>query len=330
MNMKNKLAFIFTTMIIIAAVGALIIAVASPKTKSSIKQEDTKINILTTFYPVYMIGLNLADQIDNIEVKSLTDLNSGCLHDYQLTTQDMKSIDSADVIIINGGGMESFIWEVVSNYPNLKVIDASKGITMLPNEVGGIGKEEVKESEYNSHVWLDPKLYEQQIENVRDGLIEYISDLETPSKELEQSIDDNAQTYIQKVQELDTTIEESFKTNNTFTDAAEKENQVIIFHNAFSYLAKRVGLTVTYTVPLDSDTALSAGEIAKIIDVVKEDKIKYLFTEKQYSDSIASRIESETDAKVYIIDSAVTGDGAKNSYLVAMQDNLQILKEALQ
>lgn len=328
-NMKKKLALLFTAMVMLIAVAAVIIVAINPKAKNGISREDTKIHVLTTFYPIYMIGLNLADQIDNIEVKSLTDLNTGCLHDYQLTTQDMRSIAAADILVINGGGMESFLEDVVSNYPNLKVIDASQGINKLPNEVWEIGGKEVIATGDNSHVWLDPKLYVQQIENVREGLLDYIGGLEPASKELAQSVEDNAQTYIQKVQELDTEIEENFKIDTSSTDNNSKDNKVIIFHNAFAYLANRIGLTVTYTVPLDSDTALSAGEIAKIIDVIREDKIKYLFTEQQYGDSIANRIESETDAKVYTINSAVTGDGSKDSYLTAMKNNLQILKEAL-
>jgi zinc transport system substrate-binding protein len=88
-------------------------------------------------------------------------------------------------------------------------------------------------------------------------------------------------------------------------------------------------MKVAFTVPLDSDTALSAGDIAEIIKAVREDNIKYLFTEQQYNDSIAKQIEAETEAKVYIIDSAVTGDGSKDSYLKAMKNNLTVLKEAL-
>jgi len=326
--MKKKLALLFTAMLIIAVVGAIIIAGTKQKAQSIVNQEDTKIHVLTTFYPVYMIGLNLADNIDNIEVKSLTDLNTGCLHDYQLTTEDMKTLSQADIIIINGGGMESFLEDVVSNYPNLKVIDTSKDVTMFPNEVWEMGEEKVEESDYNSHIWLDPELYVKQIENVRDGLIDYISGLDSDSKELVQQVEENSETYIQKVQELDTEIKDNFN-NDSSADTAGENNQVIIFHNAFAYLANRVGLTVAYTVPLDSDTALSAGEIAEIIDVVRQDKINYLFVEKQYGDSIADRIEAETDATVYMIDSAVTGEGSKDSYLTSMQSNLLILKEAL-
>ena len=130
--------------------------------------------------------------------------------------------------------------------------------------------------------------------------------------------------------ELDDEIKDSVEAIALTSDQATEKRQVVIFHDAFAYLANRVGMEVAFTVPLDSDTALSAGDIAKIIDAVKNENIKYLYTEQQYSDSIAKQIATETGAEVRIIDSVVTGDGSKASYLDAMQKNLLVLKEALQ
>jgi zinc transport system substrate-binding protein len=339
--MKNKLMLLLGILLFLTAVGVIIIKVSEPKEGIEAINEEEKLKVVTTFYPVYMIGLNVAGQAKSIEVKSLTNLNTGCLHDYQLTTEDMKIISSADVMIINGGGMESFLEDVTTNYPNLTIIDASEGITMLPNVEeehedesesnadldADSGEDEHEHGEYNPHVWLDPKLYIEQIENVKDRLIQYVETSDTDLSSLSQEIEENAQDYIQKVMDLDREIE-SAKKDISLTSKQEGEAQVVIFHDSFAYLANRIGMKVAFTVPLDSDTALSAGDIAEIINVVRQEKIKYLFTEEQYSDSIAKQIEAETEAKVYIIDSAVTGDGAKDSYLTAMRNNLSVLKEA--
>jgi len=74
---------------------------------------------------------------------------------------------------------------------------------------------------------------------------------------------------------------------------------------------------------------LSAGDISEVIDEVKEKQVKVLFTEEQYSTSIADNIASETDANVYIINSLVTGDMDKDSYINGMKQNLEVLKQAL-
>lgn len=322
--MKKKLLLLLCIMVVISIAGAIIIINYNPKTQNSVNQEKTKIQVVTSFYPMYIIGINLTDQAEDIEVKNLTNYSTGCLHDYQLTTQDLKTLATADVFIMNGGGMESFIEDVIKNYPQIKVIDASQGITMINEEA--VGKEPI----YNPHVWLDPKLYMKQIENVRDGLLNYLNDSGSGSKDTAQTVENNAKTYTDKVIKLDNEIENSLLKGLNSNGQPVTNDKVIIFHEAFAYLADRVGLTVAQAVETGADTALNAGEIADIIDMVQKENIQYLFTERQYGASIAERIEAETGATVYVIDSAVTGDGTKDSYLDAMHYNLKVLQEAIQ
>lgn len=341
--MKKKLLLLLSSMAFLVAVGVIIISLTNPKPATKVISDNDPLRVVTTFYPVYMIGVNIADQVDGIEVTSLTDLNTGCLHDYQLTTQDMKAISNADLLVINGGGMEGFLEDIKVNYPDLTIIDASEGITMLEyqtdSESGVFSADnlsfsgELEEGKYNAHVWLNPALYRQQIENVRDGIIQYITTSNTvdgtAANELIERVEENAESYLNEVKELEDQYDESLgKLVNSGLE--ENEPQAVIFHDSFAYLADRVGIQVAFTVPLDSDTALSAGDIAVIIDAVEKGQIKYLFTEAQFSDSIAKQIAAETGAEVYIIDSVVTGDGAKDSYLKAMQKNLEVMKSALQ
>jgi zinc transport system substrate-binding protein len=381
--MKKKIVLLFSAMVLIAFMGSFLINIIKYSSASRSSTAEKKLNIVTTFYPIYLIGLNVADRIDALDVKSLTQLNTGCLHDYQLTTEDMKLISNADLLIINGGGMESFLEDVKTNYPDLTIIDASQGITLLSNETeqdenkndgfehvetghDEAGHDETEQAEnehdvtqqdngqpstsaaghdddhehshehdhgeYNAHVWLDPELYMMQIERVRDGLIDYIN-----NHELEQGIDnislinqlnENADNYISSVESVNQEME-LFHT--TFTSGKAEANRLpkaVVFHDSFAYLANKVGIDIAYTIPLDSDTVLSAGDIAGIIDQVNQENIKYLFTEQQYSDSIAKQIAEETNAKVYIIDSVVTGNAKKDSYLTAMRSNLEVLKAA--
>jgi len=349
--MKKKLFLLLSIMLILVIVGVVITKQMSQNKGESKDNSDQTIQIVTSFYPMYVVALNIADKVPNMEVNNLTENSTGCLHDYQLTTEDMKILADADIFIMNGGGMESFMEEVVKEYPHLLVIDASEGVTMLKNmdhEEGHTIKGENITSalesegehdhgEFNPHVWLNPKLYVEQIENVEKCLISYINQedindnsihkndidrADNSNKEIATKVENNAKTYIQKVLDLDQEIEDSINMNN--------REGVVIFHDAFAYLADRFGLKIVHTVEMDSDTVLSAGEIAEVIDEVKEGNVQLLFTEEQYSDSIAARIEAETDAKVYVIDSGVTGDGTKDSYINAMQSNLLVLKDALQ
>ena len=61
--------------------------------------------IVTSFYPIYIFALNLTEGIEGVEVRNLTAPDTGCLHDYQLQTGDMKKLAAADAFLINGAGM---------------------------------------------------------------------------------------------------------------------------------------------------------------------------------------------------------------------------------
>lgn len=318
--MNKKTIKLLMALIIVAIVGSFIVYIYIEKGETEEKNDVSQISAVTSFYPTYIIALNITDQIPELKVNSLTDFSAGCLHDYQLTTGDMKILSTADVFLMNGGGMEGYIEEVVENYPDLNIVNISMDIPMLDSDE--------HEGEVNPHVWLDPTRYSEQISNMKDGLVQYVeshADLsqETKNKVIQQ-LNTNAEAYLEKVSVLEKELNDLQAT----VKESDRNQKVVIFHETFTYIADRVGLDVAHTVEIDSDTSLSAGEIAEVIDLVKKEQIEFLFTEEQYGSSITDRIEEETEAIAYVIDSAVTGDGSKDSYLEAMNKNLEFLREA--
>lgn len=322
--MKKKLLFLAGIMLIIVLSSSALTAVLSKEEKTA-----DKITIVTSFYPMYVLAKNVVGNIDNVEVVNLTEYQSGCLHDYQLTTSDMKRLENADVFIMNGGGMESFMSDILKAYPNLPIINASEGIQFLEgveheheddNAVQDAESQEesssdvTSELEYNAHVWLNMNDYLVQIKNVQKAL----SSLDESNSSAYQA---NGDLYQQKIRELK---------DNAETELAGLSNKnIVIFHDSFAYLAQELGLNVIHTVDMDSETYLSAGEIGEVVDEVREKDVRVLLTEKQYSTSIADNVAQETGAKVYIMDSIVTGDMTEDGYINAMKYNLEILKNAL-
>ena len=88
------------------------------------------LEILTSFYPMYVSTLNVVGDTPGVKVACLTEPFVGCLHDYSLTAGDMKKLSRADVFVANGAGMESFIDKAVKQSPSLKVVEASKGMKL--------------------------------------------------------------------------------------------------------------------------------------------------------------------------------------------------------
>jgi zinc transport system substrate-binding protein len=319
--MKKKLIILAGIMAIIV-IGIFSAAHYIDKDTNKPADGDRTIRVVTSFYPAYVLTINLTDGISDIEVDSLTDFSAGCLHDYQLTTNDMKLLSDADVFIINGGGMEEYLGDVLDSYPELKIINLSEGITMLESQT--------HEGEDNPHVWLDPKLYMLQVENAKEGLINYIKDKgnKIDANEAAKMISSNAGSYLEKVSKIAEDMKDILDSVKAMVESRNISNKVVVFHDSFAYLSNRAGLEVVYTIELDEDTPLSAGEVAEVINAIRKDNIRYLFTEEQYDDTISNRIENETDAGVYVIDSAVTGDADKDSYLKAMRRNIATLREA--
>ena len=322
--MKKKMIILVSIMAIIIVV-VFTISLIINKNGEVNKEDNKSISVVTSFYPAYVLTQNLTDQIPDIKVDSLTDFSAGCLHDYQLTTNDMKLLANADVFIINGGGMEEYLEDVIASHPKLTVIDLSEGITMIESmEHAG---------EDNPHVWLDPELYTVQIKNANKGLEQYFMNLDPgsisgDSADIIDKLNSNANDYLDKaldiVEEMNQILE-SVKERALSNDIS---NKVVIFHDSFAYLANKAGLEVAYAVEIDDEHPLSAGEIAEVIDIIKGEGIQYLFTEEQHDGTISDRIKEETGTEVFIINSAVTGDGSKDSYIEAMRYNIDTLKEA--
>lgn len=347
--MKKKLVILASIMTIMVVTIYTIYLSLNRSNKDGEENEEGNIRVVTSFYPVYVLTLNLTDQIPGLKVDSLTDFSAGCLHDYQLTTNDMRLLSNADVFIINGGGMEEYLEDVINSHPDMTVIDISQGISMLEgiehahnhehgeheedrhDEEDGHDENHDHVHENNPHVWLDPDLYMMQIENASQGLKKYILDLGlegSTTDNIINQLESNTRAYITKVQEIADQMNIILDTVKDMVTNRSISNKVVIFHDSFAYLANKAGLEIAYAVEIDEDTPLSAGEVAEVISVIREDNIKYLFTEKQHDGTIADRIMEETEAEIYIIDSAVTGDGTKDSYLEAMKSNINILKTA--
>ena len=322
---------------VVTAAGFAFTALTGGFEKQEVK-EDT-FRIVTSFYPVHIGALNVADGLEQVEVMNLTENISGCLHDYQLTAADMKKLEHADVFVINGAGMEVFLDSIKKAYPKLPLIDTSKGITLLEavehdhsheadveslyhaeeepihDDLGEVhAEEEHNHSEYNGHIWMNPDNYVIQIENMVHGLAKL-------DQEHGKDYEKNGHLYIEKVEQVAKELEEVRKEH--------EEEQIVIFHDSYAYLADKLRFQIVYQVIMEEDTSMSAGEIAEIVEEIKLHEVSVLLAEKQFSEQIPMRIANETDSKVVVVDSLVSGEVEKDAYLNGMRETIRILKEEL-
>ena len=272
------------------------------------KKEGT-FRIVTSFYPIYIDAANIAQGIDGVEVINMTKPQTGCLHDYQLTTEDMKTLETADVFIINGLGMESFMEKAMGTKKDLKVIDASKSEKIQVLKDG---------DEPNPHVWMSVTYAMAQAKAITSQLCEA-----DPAHEKEYK--KNALDYVMKLEQLR-------KDMHAELDLLPNK-EIVTFHEAFPYFAKEFGLNVVAVIEREPGTEPTPKELEETMEIVRTQNVKALFAEPQYSPGAAETIARETGAMVYSLDPIVTGQadaGAKDAYIEAMKKNSEVLQKALQ
>jgi len=277
--------------------------------------------VVTSFYPIYLFALNLLDGVDGVEVTNLTEPTTGCLHDYQLQTGDMKTLSRADAFLINGAGMEGYLEGVFEAFPTLPVIDASTGVTLLEDcsdhdhdEHDGHDHDHA----YNAHIWLDAQNAILMVNNLADGLI-----VALPAHA--EAIAVNRDAYVTRLAALDAELESAL--------AALPNKDIITFHEAFPYFAEAYGLHVAAVVNRDPDDALSPRALAELCKTVTSLGTPPLFTEPQYEDVAAQTIARETGATIHTLDPIVTGperDIPLTYYEDVMRQNMAVLLSALE
>lgn len=303
--MRKPVFLFFITALLLSSVTLLSACGGQSPAAPEKKTDGKTITIVTSFYPIYISAMNVAKDVPGVKVVNMTQQTTGCLHDYQLIPDDLKTLSEAQVFIINGAGMEAFMDKVVSQLPNLKVIEASKGIPLIKGE-GAEGD--------NPHVWVSISNDIQQTKNI--GL--QLAALD-PDHAAQYSA--NTTAYVGKLEELQGRMHQTL-------DGVENRD-IITFHEAFPYFAQEFKLNIVAVIEREPGSEPSPAELAETIETVRQAKIKALFAEPQYPTKAAETIANETGAKVFILDPLVTGPMEPDAYIKIMEANLKTLEEAL-
>jgi len=268
--------------------------------------EAKEIKIVASFYPMYIMAKNVTRDVPGVSVQNLTPPLTGCLHDYTVTTNDMKKLADAQVFVANGAGMESFLDRIVAGYPNIKIIQLADGMPLIKGE-GNEGD--------NPHVWVSIFNAIIQVKNLGKAMEEF----DSSHKELYAK---NTASYVAKLEALRQKMHSEL--------APYKGRSIITFHEAFPYFAQEFGLKIAAVVEREPGSEPSAQELADTIELVKKIGILALFSEPQYSAAAAGTIARETGAKVYVLDPVVTGPDNYDAYINIMENNLKVLKQAFE
>lgn len=275
-----------------------------------------KVKVIASFFPLYDFASNVGGDKADVSVMVPAGIEP---HDWEPTPRNIADAGNADLIIYNGAGFEG--WVAQLNAKN--AVDTSRGIELMEgeHEEEGEAKEEGhEESALDPHIWLDPVLAKKQVESIRNGLIQVDSANADYYRQ-------NAQQYIAELDSLDAFIRSELS-NCERTD-------FIAFHNAFSYFAKRYGLTQhSVHEGLSPEGEVLPQRISEIKQLATSLGINIIYSEDLVDPRLANVIASEIPNGQVLVLSPIEGLDREEQekgfgYIEKMRQNVENLKVGL-
>jgi len=313
--MKQSKIAILAIIVIIPLISVIL---WSNENTTNLETSEDELQVYVSFYPLYETTQAVIGQ--KADVKILTPPNIDP-HDFDPSIKVIQEMKTADLIVLNGGGFESWISNMELDSDQL--LDSSNGISFLKTEAVDQHEEHDEHDEHDEHgvasdphIWLNPNLVKIQVKNIAERLSEI-------DPENSKSYNENALQYIEKLELLDLQIREEL------SSCSKKD--FITFHNAFSYFSDEYGLTQhTITKGVHDHSATpTAKSIEDVIDLAKELNLSVIFAEDTSDIRISQVIADEIGADVLILSPVATEDVENKNYFERMQQNASNLKKAL-
>lgn len=270
-----------------------------------------KLQVVTSFLPLYSLTAQIAG--DDAEVKNLLPNGVGP-HDYSFTPADIETLGRADVVVINGLGLDDWVREAAAAAGNVEqaFVVASKGVEIkVPRALPTVGDPaEADPDERGSvdpHIWLDPVRAAQMAETIGAALVE--ADPAHARRYMERT-----DAVVEALNALDRDIRN--------TVAALPSKKFVAFHGAFGYVAERYGLEQVAVITTSPGTQPSPRAITEIVDLIRSQNITAIFSEPQFSPASVELIARETGQATYVLDTMETGPFLPDAYERIMRNNL--------
>ncbi len=280
---------------------------------------EAELTVVCTTYPIYVLASSVAGGTAGIAVERLDTGGGGCLHDYTLTVNDMKKLESAGAIALNGAGLEDFLEDALAS-SEAEVIDCSEGIALLENRSHRheAGDEDHDHGHWDPHYWMDLKNLQLMVDGLRDAFIAL-------DPEHEEDFTANAQSARSQIGWL-ILNEPHLLGLDTAAPGERPYPGLVTFHDGFQYFANSLFIPLLASIEEEAGSEASAKEIVEITGLVKEQDLPVIFTEVNGSDATAQAIARETGCAVaqlsLMLDGPEDGD-LLSQYLEAYRLNLQ-------
>ena len=269
--------------------------------------DTNKLRVIASFFPLYDFLRNVGGDRAEVSVMVPAGIEP---HDWEPTPRNIADAESADMIVYNGAGFESWFSGINAKF----AVDTSRGIQLMEGGEGAQGG-----SNFDPHIWLDPVLAKKQVEAIRDGFIQ-------TDPVNSDYYSQNAQRYIAELDSLDSFIRSELS-NCTLND-------FIAFHDSFSYFANRYNLTQHSVHGVSPEGDVLPQRIQEIKDLAATLGINVIYAEELVDPRLANVIAGEIPNGQVLVLSPIEGLEREEleqglGYIDKMRENVQNLKVGL-
>lgn len=312
--MKRVLSILLTALLLAAA------GCAAPEPAES--GEEPRLSVVATTYPGYLFASAVTRGVDGVAVERLDTGSVSCLHDYTLSVRDMQKIEGADLLVLNGAGLEDFMSDALAA-ADAAVVDCSEGVELL--ETLGHdhqeGDEDHDHGHWDPHYWMNPANAVTAVDNIQTALAGLDPDWA-------RTYGNNAQMardYLEACDQMVRSILSRWRAGELTVDGEPFDIPgLVTFHDGFQYFAKAYDLPLLAAIEEEAGSEASAGEIAEITVLVQEEQIPVIFTEVNGSDATAKAISRETGCAVAQLSMLMDGpDDQLETYCQGILSNVQ-------
>lgn len=321
-----------------------------------VNAQNKKLNVVATTTMIADVARNIGGSLVN--VVALTPPDSD-VHAYQPTPIDTSLVAQADVVLVNGAGLESFLGGLMENAASNEPAVVSNGIQILAfgehpavavneesasteeptdGEYLGVlgadleceaheeethveGEEEHEHGGCDPHVWTDPKNVMIWADNIAEAFA-------AADPEHSDTYHANAVGYKEQLTALDTEV------NDILSVIPDERRILVTNHEFFGYFAHAYHFQVIGTVIPGGSTLAEPDpqQLADLVQLVETEGVPAIFAEVSANDQLAEVIASETGIDVVTTiysDSLSAVDGPASTYIDYLRYNAQTIADAL-
>ena len=262
------------------------------------------IEIYTTTYPIKYLVNSLYGEHSTIKTIYPNGVN---IDEYELSDRKINDYSNSDLLVFNSLDIDrDYAVKMINNNQDLKIIDVSLGMS-YDNSI--------------EELWLNPYNYLMMAQNVKNGLLEYVSNPYLISNDDGTGIEDKYEELKYDLSRLDANLKESINNANY--------NTIVVDNDLFKYLEK-YNLKV---ISLEENEELNNNTIDEVKQLINDNKIKYIYSVDSETNSTAKSLIDEYGLELVTINSMRSTDGgitnSNESYITVMNNNIDLLKKEL-